>query len=64
MRLIIEVDNDAELEQARSFLASLSLQSAEISDSRLKSRRDFVKRYRENQVSLDEIPSREERNAR
>ena len=64
MRLIIEVDNDEELKKAESLIASLSIQSAEIQQSRQQKKQDFVKWCRENKVAISEIPSREERNAR
>jgi hypothetical protein len=63
MRLIIEVENDEELKKAQFFIASLSVQSAEIKDLK-QQRRNFVNWCREHKVAISDIPSREERNVR
>ncbi|MGK7957607.1 MAG: hypothetical protein AB4063_20470 [Crocosphaera sp.] len=66
MRLIIEVDNDEELEQAQSFISSLSISSAKIQVKKKEKIKKLLSWCEQNKFSLESnvIPSREERNER
>ncbi len=53
-----------EVEERLREEARLMSDSDEISESRQQVKHDFVKQYRENPISISEMPSREERNAK
>lgn len=69
MRIILEVENEDELNRAKSFILEnpseiIQVKASKSQPSKQRSRKDFVQWCRNNKAPIADIPNREERHER